>query len=145
MSERIRELFQRIKQDPSDTAAIQELDALMRDEADWPSLLDLYVYLAEAAEDETEASSLFRNAAVIAEENLDDPIRAIEFLNQSLEGDEVAILGTLSEMRRLLIRIEDWENYVEVAQSELEMLEDADEAAELLNEMGQTFETRIGD
>ena len=48
-------------------------------------------------------------------------------------------------MRRLLIIIEDWENYLEVAQNELELQQAADATAELLFEMGQVFETRLGD
>ena len=49
MSERIRELFEAVKSDPADFSSIQELDESLRDEADWPALLDLYLYLADHA------------------------------------------------------------------------------------------------
>ena len=55
MSERIRELFAAVKNDPSDFASIQALDESLRDDSDWPGLLDLYLFLADHAADPTES------------------------------------------------------------------------------------------
>ena len=145
MNERIRELFEAVKQDPSNPVAIQDLEAAFHDAEDWPGLLDLYLFLADHAQNGVSKSEFFRQAALVAEVQLDDAVRAVEFLHESLGGDESSIVSTLGEMRRLLLGLQDWDNYLEVSQNEVELLDDPEGISALLLEMGQVLETHLGD
>ena len=116
MSDRIRELYDAIQQNPSDVDVLSELVEALNQSEDWAGLVDLHLYRAEHAEDGAIQSAALRDAAQIASEQLGDAVRAIELYNASLEGDPAHVLTALTQMRRLLKEIEDWENYVEVAQ-----------------------------
>ncbi|MEE2756140.1 MAG: hypothetical protein VYA30_05745, partial [Myxococcota bacterium] len=145
MSERIRELYEAIKNNPADAVARQGLVDEFTTQQDWPGLLDLHLFIADHSDDPSTRASWRHAAAEVAEKNLNDPIRAIELYNSSLDDDPDGVLVALAQMRRLLRVIEDWENYVEVAQNELELTEDGESASLILLEMGDVFENSIGD
>ena len=145
MSDRIRELYDAIKQNPADVDALGELVEALGQSQDWAGLVDLHLYRAEHAEDGPMQSAALRDAAQVASEKLADAVRAIELYNASLEGDPAHVLTALTQMRGLLKEIEDWDNYVEVAQNEVELHEDPSASALVLLEMGTVFEQSVGD
>ena len=83
MNERIRELFEAVKQDQVTPSRFKTWKQLS-DAEDWPGLLDLYLFLADHAQDGVSKSEFFRQAALVAEVQLDDAVRAVEFLHESL-------------------------------------------------------------
>ena len=145
MSDRSSELFDSIKQNPNDEAAIESLELDLTESSDWSGLVDLYVHLGQHSSDPTKQSQFMRKAAKLAEVEFDDAVRAVEFLNSSLDGDDDGQIETLGEMRRLLRHIEDWDNFLEVASMELELEDVPGRRAQVLLDIGQAFESNIGD
>ncbi|MCA9561582.1 MAG: hypothetical protein KC583_23710, partial [Myxococcales bacterium] len=141
----MRELFDAVVQDPANRDASTELDALLTEQQDWTSLINLYVHLAEHTADTPEGSAWFRKAAGVAENHLDDAARAVELYGMSLGGDESHTLETLGRMRVLLHGLERWENLLEVSEAEAERTEDPSRRANLVYEMGEIFEEKVGD
>ena len=121
MSDRIRELYDAIKQ-PCRCGRVSELVEALGQSQDWAGLVDLHLYRAEHAEDGP-MQTLLRDAAQVVRKAA-DAVRAIELYNASLEGDPTHVLTALTQMRGLLKEVEDWDNYVEVAQNEVELHED---------------------
>lgn len=149
MTERIRELFDAVIEDPSNREASGELEALLREQESWEELNQLYVHLAEHELEDLEARAGFlRKAAVISRDQLEDLATAVQLFSASLEGEGLAdagVLETLAEMRRLLLVLGEWESYLEVATAEQERVEDPSARASLIFQMGQILDERIGD
>jgi tetratricopeptide (TPR) repeat protein len=144
MNERVRELFDAVVQDPGNEAAARELEALLTSDAQWGPLVDLYVHLAQNASEPTSAAALLRRAGEVAERNLGDPRRAIEIYNAGLGADPEPLV-VLGRMRVLLRQLEDWEGWVQVGEAEVERTEDVGARAELIHELGEVLEEKIGD
>ena len=145
MIERMRELFDAVVQDPANRSASTELEALLTEQQDWTSLVNLYVHLAEHDAEPSHGPTWYRKAAVITDERLDDTERAVELYGASLGGDDNHTVQILARMRSLLGQLERWENLLEVAEAEAERTEDPPTKAGLVYEMGEVFEERLGD
>ncbi|MEZ4433356.1 MAG: tetratricopeptide repeat protein [bacterium] len=144
MTERIRELFDAVIEDPSNREASRELEALLREQESWDELDQLYLHLAEHETAADQRSAFLREAAAVARDHQEDLARAVQLLSRSLEGDETHVLTSLAEMRRLLLVLGDWENYVDVAMAEAERQVDDRERSRLLFELGRILEERVG-
>ncbi len=146
MTDRMRELFEAVVQDPDNNDASVELERLLHDEADWSSLANLYVHLAEHAGDPAAQSKAYRQAADVAESRQDDARRAVELYGASLEGEPGDGRATLGRMRSLLIGLEDWDAYLQVANAEVERIPDEEVPARamLIYQMGEVLEEKQG-
>jgi len=144
MNERIRELFDAVVQDPSNLAVVDELDALLRGEGEWTSLVDLQIHLAQNSTDPADAVRRLKVAGQIAESMLNDARRAVEIYGASVEADPEA-RGTLEHMRTLLASLEDWATWVQVGEAEVERIEAVDERAALIYALGEVLEEKLGD
>lgn len=145
MTERIRELFDAVIEDPSNREASRELEALLREQQSWDELVQLLEHLAEHEADPVEQSGFLRSAAGVSRDGLEDLERAVQLFNASLEGDPAHVLATLAEMRRLLRVLGAWETYVDVAMIEAEQQGDGAARALLLFELGGVLEEQLGD
>lgn len=149
MTERIRELFDAVIEDPSNREASGELEALLREQGSWEELAQLYVHLAEHETADMQARAEFlRRGAEVARDHLEDLAQAVQLYSASLEGEGLepgGVLTTLAEMRRLLLVLGEWESYLEVATAEQERLEEPKARAVLVFQMGQILDERVGD
>ncbi len=145
MTDRMRELFEAVVSNPADREASAELERLLEAESDWSSLMNLYVHLAEHAEDEAERSGWFRRAGDVAENRAEELDRAIELYSASLEGDPSGGAETLGRMRNILRGQEAWDGFIQVAEAEVERIEDAVERAEVIYQMGEILEEKLED
>ena len=144
MNERVRELFDTVVQDPSNEAAAVELSELLVAEEAWGQLVDLYVHLAQYATDAGVANSLLRRAGEVAEQSLGDARRAVEIYGAAVASDAEPLV-LLGRMRVLLRQLEDWEGWVQVGEAEVERTEDIGARADLIYELGEVLEEKIGD
>jgi tetratricopeptide (TPR) repeat protein len=145
MSDRVRELFKSVSEDPSNRALSKELEDLLREAEDWASLVDLYVHLAQHSAEAAEASKWLVASARVAESELGDYSRALQLFNASLEGDPTDGVSTLAHMRALAEQVEDWATYVEVARAEAERRTVPMERGELAFRIGQVYEEMLDD
>ena len=142
MSERKRELFDAVIQDPTDKGASAELVALLEGDEAWTDLVNVYVHLAEGATDPHVQSALLVKAADIAEGALGDAQRTLELLAAAVEGDEGGGRNVLARMRGLLVAHEAWGDLLQVGEAEAARIEPGAERAALLFELGDLLEHR---
>ncbi|MBU1432182.1 hypothetical protein KKF91_16725, partial [Myxococcota bacterium] len=145
MADRKHELFEAVVQNPNDAELSAELESLLREERDWAGLVQLFTLLAEKSEEPRAAAAYLRSAAEVSEAQLDDPRHAVELLNASLQSDETQLVATLSKMRALLTRMEEWDNLIEVSQYQAAQLTDPAELSALYQEIAQIYEEKVGD
>jgi tetratricopeptide (TPR) repeat protein len=145
MSERRRELFEAVVQNPNDREASDALEGLLLEGEFWTDFINLQIQLVEHSTDPAEASARLVGAADVAAQKLGDARQAVELLGASLEGDPSGGLQSLAQMRRLLLELEEWEDYLQVAEAEADRIEAAEPRAALIFEMGEVLEQRVGD
>ncbi|MFB6264321.1 MAG: tetratricopeptide repeat protein, partial [Bradymonadaceae bacterium] len=108
---------------------------------------DLYALYEDAidggVEDESTRLALHREAADIAEEQLEDVDAAIDHARTTLELDEEH-LPTLEQLDRLYQRQHAWGDLADILQRQLD-LAGGDEAPELEYRLGYLFEQYLGD
>ena len=144
MNERVRELFDVVVQDPGNEAVAQELEALLTAEEEWGPLVDLYVHLAQNSAEPSRSSALLRSAGEVAELRLADSRRAVEIYGAAVDIDPEPLV-LLGRMRVLLRLLEDWEGWVQVGEAEVERTADPGPRAELIYELGEVLEEKLGD
>jgi golgin subfamily B member 1 len=145
MSDRIEELFDGLASDTLDHTQQDELASLLEDRQDWNGLTRLYEALADKAESDEGRVELYRKAADVAEVGGEDLEKVVELLGNTLMGSDEEIVSTLSRMRTLLHSLEDWGNWVEVADSEVTMLSDVQAVTDLFLEMGDIAANQLND
>ena len=84
-------------------------------------------------------------AADAIESSGTDLERAVELLERALGGDSQEVADVLPRMRGLLERLEDWENWLEVAEFELASIDTEADATALLLLMGDVARQRLED
>ena len=73
MSERIRELYEAIKNNPADAVARQGLVDEFTTQQDWPGLLDLHLFIADHSDDPSTRASWRHAAAEVVDEVVEAP------------------------------------------------------------------------
>ncbi len=145
MSDRIEELFDGLESDTLDHAQQDELAALLEDRQDWNGLTRLYEALAHKADSDETRVEFYRKAADVAEVGGEDLAKAVELLGNTLMGSDEEVVSTLGRMRALLSTLQDWENWVEVAESEVTMHDDVQSSVALFLEMGDISAQSLND
>lgn len=145
MTDRVRELFDSVIQDPTNQATSDELEHLLREGEDWASLVNLLVHLAEkGTTDPAVASSKLTQAAQIAETELQDPSQALELYSASLDGLPDP-LPVLAHMRGVAQAAEEWGAFAQIAEAEAEASTDPAHRAELAFQIGRVHEEQAED
>ena len=144
MNERTRELFDAVTREPTNREMFDDAAQRLRDEEEWGPLVELSVHVAGHIEEPVGASTLLRNAGLVAEEKLENLAQALDLYNASLEGDPDG-RQTLGRMRSILRTAKRWDAFIEVAEAEVERTEDEATRADLLNEMGEVLEEQLDD
>lgn len=145
MSDRIEELFDGLASDTLDHTQQDELASLLEDRQDWNGLTRLYEALASQANSDEGRVEYYRKAADVAEVGGEDLAKAVELLGNTLMGSDEEIVSTLGRMRVLLRSLEDWENWIEVADSEVTMQTDVQVVVDLFLEMGDIAANQLND
>lgn len=143
MSERIDELFEVLATNALDHAGRDELTELLEETQDWDRLTRLYEELASQADSEESALEWYRKAADVAEAGSEDLAKAVELLGNTLMGNDDDIVATLQRMRTMLSALEDWVNWLEVAENEALLQSDPGLAVALYVEMGDTANVQL--
>ena len=145
MNARIEELFEALDADGLDAVAQDELAGLLQESEDWGGLTRLYETLAERTDSDANRTKLYIKAADAIESSGTDLERAVELLERALGGDSQEVADVLPRMRALLERLEDWENWLEVAEFELASIDTDADATALLLLMGDVARQRLED
>ncbi len=145
MSDRMRELFDVVSQDPHNAEASQELEQLLRAEASWSELCSLYEFLAKNADDPELAAAYFTEAASLAKDELGDKGKALELYSAALEGAGDESYAVLDQMRNILVEEEAYEDALQVMSAMRERTEDLSARSQLAYEMGRIAEEQLND
>ena len=97
------------------------------------------------ADDDSTRVEFYRKGHDVAQGAGENPEKVAELLGNALLGSDEEILHTLARMRALLNRLEDWENWFEVAESEVTMHTESDLVVGLLLEMGEVCRSHFND
>ena len=114
-----------------DTESEQQLRELAREAARGEALAELYVRMAQAAEDVVDQHRRWMDAADVFRVYLDDPARALEAALRAFAVD-LADEGTLDEVDRLAVAAKAWERLTQVYDTLLRRTEDDAVKAKLL-------------
>jgi len=130
--------------DAYDEQAIERLEQLFTRLEWWTDLLEIYEKKLELAEDDESRKDLLYAIAPIYEEQLDQPYEAIETYRDILEidSDEVEALENLADLYE---QTEQWHELLDILDEERELVELPEEQRELHYQIGQLWETELGD
>ncbi len=125
-----------LAEDPSDEDTVAEVERLAAELGQWSALADTLAARASSSLDPNVARSLYVRLAKVAEERLDDDIRAIEAYDRALEqvGDDDELLRAID---RLYTKGERWEDLGAVLVRRIDLTSDAEARAELQVRLGE--------
>ncbi|MCA9522042.1 MAG: tetratricopeptide repeat protein [Myxococcales bacterium] len=141
--EAVRVLQKVLDIDPHNLDAINNLETLYLDSADYASLVEIYSRKAELAEDPEDKKQILYRKGSVFEDNLDNLDDAIDTYRKVLdwEPDDLEALGALD---RLFSKKEDWLQLLEVLER-LRECYDATERQEITYRIGTLYEEKLDD
>ncbi|MCK9522586.1 MAG: tetratricopeptide repeat protein, partial [Proteobacteria bacterium] len=131
--------------DPQNAKAVFALERIFAQMGRFEELMDIYAKRIELAADDDERKEIFYNQAMLWEEEIDDPSKAIAVYEQIVDmaGDE---LRALRAMDRLYLRGENWPQLASVLQRELALgAESSEEEGDLRYRLGQVLEVHMNE
>ena len=135
---------ERIEIDPMQPDALESLQRLYEQRAQWESLIDVLERRAELAEDEQAELALFRRVGEVFEEKLESTEHAIATYRDVVlrfGSDEAAVAALM----RLYRRSERWHELLEIAEMRADGAETPEARVERLFEAAELMRTRTGE
>ncbi|MFO0614054.1 MAG: tetratricopeptide repeat protein [Polyangiaceae bacterium] len=130
--------------DPENDAALTALEGLYRDTGKFQELLGIYERKRELTQDPEENKAILFAIAQLYEEKLENPRAAIDTYKQVLAESEAEPKALLA-LDKLYLQLEDWEPYVEVLRSRIELDNSEAQLIDLKYRLGTTLEKRLED
>jgi len=131
-----------LKEDPSNTEARDELEALAQESEQWTKLEEIISEIATSLTDVELARSYWLRLARI-EERLDKVDAAAAGYGHVLSLDP-ADQEALEALEALYGRTERWEDLIGVYRKRIELMEDIADREKMYAQMAQVYETRLG-
>ena len=125
--------------DDRDRAAVQRLEALYREGAQWEELVEILEVRADLAEDELDRKEIFYQIAELWESELSDDDRAIETYQQILGQDE-SDLAAMEALERLYRRIASWDQLIVTLGMKVDLMETPEDKIPVYRAMAEVFE-----
>jgi len=126
-----------LSRDPKNARAIHALERIYAQMGRFQELLDIYAKRIEMAADDDERKEIFYNQALLWEEEIDDPAKAIDVYNRiiAMAGDEQRALSALD---RLYVRQDKWSDVAVIIDRELALgLEQVSDEIDLKFRLGE--------
>lgn len=130
--------------DPSNSGAMSALEDFYRKTSLWPELVGVLQRHAEVEEDPEKRVLTLTALAETYEVQMGDVPQATLAYERALAGDE-RCLPAIEALERLHRRTNAWDRLVDVLTKKSHVVDDADEAMRLSLQVGQIWETRLGD
>jgi len=130
--------------DEVDARAVDRLEQLFTRLEWWTDLLEIYEKKLELVEEDEGRKDLLYAMAPIYEEELDQPYEAVETYRDILEVDAEE-LDALERLSDLYEQTEQWHELLEVLEEQKELVELPEERRSLQFEIGELWETQLGD
>ncbi len=130
---------------PEDMEALSALARIYYEQEDWEGLCDVIRRQVPLTEDRKKAVGLALRLADILDEKLDRPGEAIEVLEDVLENLSPGNPDVMSRLRRLYLVVGEPAKSVEIAERELEMVEEGPERIRLALEVAAAWRDEVGD
>lgn len=130
---------------PNDRNILARLMQLYGAHKDWPQLLEVIVRLAELVDDPKQRGKYLQTAAMLAARELNDPTRALEFVELALDADpeNQKVFREGVQLRR---QLQDYEGLKELLKRRVSVLvnqEDKSELVEVLEQLGDVYENQL--
>lgn len=110
----------------------------------YAELLDLIVAEADSTEEEKEKAKLLAQAAVLADEKLDDPRQAIDLWESQISFDSEH-LPAFEALTRLYESVEDLRGVARAFEGQLSLTKEPGQRIALLRELGQHYARRLNE
>jgi len=130
--------------DDANADAVGALEAIYRARADMQGLVAILEKKADLTYDAAGRNAILREIAQIAEEVIEDPVRAAEAWKAIAEAD-IGNREALDALERLYEASEKWEDLTDVLERKVEMTDDPAEMLRLRHKAGRVFLDRIED
>jgi tetratricopeptide (TPR) repeat protein len=127
--------------DPTNTRAFNRLKQILTSAERWSELEELYEKAAKGTTDEGERIELLNEVAMIAEEIMGDPAKAIGYYERILALDPVYV-AALDALEKLYEREERWKDLAALLEKRLTMAT-SDEALDIKLALGRIYLDRL--
>jgi len=135
-------IYERILEvEPSNIEASQLLERIYQEQLNWRSLTDLWLNRIEFIEHKDERVDLLHQISRVYEDQVDSPEGAYLAMQKAFEEDYNNQI-TISELERLAEITEQWQELIDLYESVIQELPDA-EAIELLIKIAEFYEQKL--
>lgn len=124
--------------------AIQTLDAIFRNEQDWPGLLTLYQGLAQKTKDKPTKIQRLLQCGQICEELLLSPTQAVDFYQAILQLNSQD-LHALGKLENLYSTLKEWQQVVAVQEKQVELTKNPEDKVKILHQIAVVWTQKIQD
>ncbi|MCA9715809.1 MAG: tetratricopeptide repeat protein, partial [Myxococcales bacterium] len=125
-----------IEHDPSNSSALNRLEALFLSHYRWEELFETYQKMVDVANTDEDMAACYQRMAKLAAETLDREIDAVDLWNQvlNLRGEDPLALGELAHLHE---RSERWEDLVEILERQVYAIEDTRAKVAVYKKLGK--------
>lgn len=127
-----------------DFEAVDALEAIYREQEQWPDVIDVKMQRAAALEDPAAQIEEYRQVAALWRETVEEPDNATTAWQKILEVD-AAHDEAFDELERLHADAGRWEPLIELYLGRLDTREEASERTDLLRRIAKVFEENLDD
>jgi tetratricopeptide (TPR) repeat protein len=130
--------------EPDNEQALEALERLYFETGQWHELLGIYDERLRLTHEPEEQVTIYGQSATIYEEQLDQPLDAVDAYDQILMVDPENTTA-MQNLERLYTQLEQWFDLVDILQRHIEAADDDDEKIELLNELARIQKNQVDD
>lgn len=130
--------------EPTNSTALDRLQALYGQLDNWKGLADVYERLLDLATSDPDRILFCHNLGMVWETALGDKKKALEYYQRILDMDptDEEVFETCA---RLLTEVEDWYELVNLLENKITRVTDVSQKVQLLQRVADVYETKIGD